>query len=106
MKENDFATGEQRQLLHVRDNGPIGRGTFQGDQNGFIHIALKPGCRYYRIYRPTMTCQADLSESGSPLTSMAVITRALPQPANKRTQPFFHLPIRLRDEVKWSSGNM
>ena len=37
---------------------------------------------------------------------MAVIRIALAQPAASRNQPFFHLPMRLRELVKCSSGNM
>ena len=55
---------------------------------------------------PMMTFHASSSASGSPYTSIAVISRALPQPAIKRNQPVRHLPMRLREEVKCSNGNM
>ncbi len=38
--------------------------------------------------------------------SMAVIRTALAQPAVSRNHPFFHCPIRRRELVKCSSGNM
>ena len=38
--------------------------------------------------------------------SIAVIKRALPQPVISRNQPLRHCPMRLRELVKCSSGNM
>ena len=53
-----------------------------------------------------MTCQADLSESGSPQISMTVMSSALPYPAMSKNQPIFHAPIFRRELVKCNSGNM
>src|SRR5882724_5102224 len=59
-----------------------------------------------RTHPPTTTCQAARTESFRPKTSMTVMSIALAHPASSRDRSIFQFPIRKRELVKCSNGNM
>src|SRR6266436_1198351 len=104
VQQYQTAACQQRELLDVLDDRAVGGSAIQRHQNGLVHWLFR--FSFSRHYPPVMTCHAALSESGKPYRSMAVIRMALAQPAISKNHPFFHAPMRLRELVKWSSGNM